>query len=230
MSSSTVLIAHPPFHIPVQPFPLQHFREQTNSKNHFTTLMQRFTGRALPGSFRTAGVGINRATLKANPSQPCPLSPVFHTLLSSLHCSRRLLDLERLTSPRPQRLLRLLPIFFSNIFFESQKPCFVLPNEFGPDEVGVSRPMLRIRIRHSAGISSGSLSSLSSASRNAFATGFISRGGSLLAGAASFICMPATGGFVGFAPAAAPVDVRLVAPPPPPPPLPLPPVRLPTVP
>lgn len=28
--------------------------------------------------------------------------------------------------------------FFSNIFFESQNPCFVFPNEFGPDDVGVS--------------------------------------------------------------------------------------------
>jgi hypothetical protein len=29
-------------------------------------------------------------------------------------------------------------IVFSNIFLASQKPCFVLPNEFGPAEVGVS--------------------------------------------------------------------------------------------
>lgn len=48
---------------------------------------------------------------------------------------------------------------FSKIFFESQKPCFVLPNEFGPADVGVSRPIFRIRIRASAGISSGSSSS-----------------------------------------------------------------------
>lgn len=79
--------------------------------------------------------------------------------------------------------------FFSNIFFESQKPCLVFPNELGPDEVGVSlqfelfysmfydcnefayRPMLRIRIRHSAGISSSSSSVLSLL--NADATVFI---------------------------------------------------------
>lgn len=28
--------------------------------------------------------------------------------------------------------------FFSKTFFASQNPCFVLPNEFGPAEVGVS--------------------------------------------------------------------------------------------
>lgn len=27
---------------------------------------------------------------------------------------------------------------FSNTFFESQNPCFVLPNELGPADVGVS--------------------------------------------------------------------------------------------
>lgn len=27
---------------------------------------------------------------------------------------------------------------FSNTFFESQKPCFVLPKELGPADVGVS--------------------------------------------------------------------------------------------
>lgn len=48
---------------------------------------------------------------------------------------------------------------FSNIFFESQNPCFVLPNEFGPADVGVSRPIFRILILASAGISSGSSSS-----------------------------------------------------------------------
>lgn len=48
---------------------------------------------------------------------------------------------------------------FSKIFLESQKPCFVLPNEFGPAEVGVSRPIFRILILASAGISSGSSSS-----------------------------------------------------------------------
>lgn len=50
---------------------------------------------------------------------------------------------------------------FSKIFLASQNPCFVLPKEFGPDDVGVSLPMFLIRIRHSAGISSGSSSSLS---------------------------------------------------------------------
>lgn len=50
---------------------------------------------------------------------------------------------------------------FSKIFLASQKPCLVFPNEFGPDDVGVSRPIFLIRIRHSAGISSGSSSSLS---------------------------------------------------------------------
>ena len=48
---------------------------------------------------------------------------------------------------------------FSNIFLESQNPCFVLPNEFGPADVGVSRPIFRILILASAGISSGSSSS-----------------------------------------------------------------------
>lgn len=48
---------------------------------------------------------------------------------------------------------------FSKIFFESQKPCLVLPNELGPAEVGVSLPMFRILILASAGISSGSSSS-----------------------------------------------------------------------
>lgn len=83
--------------------------------------------------------------------------------------------------------------FFSNIFLESQNPCLVLPNELGPEEVGVSRPMFLIRIRHSAGISSGS-SSLSDPAK-AFATGFSSFGGSFLGAVPSFIWMAIGLGF-----------------------------------
>jgi len=39
-----------------------------------------------------------------------------------------------------------------------QKPCLVLPNEFGPADVGVSLPIFLIRILASLGISSGSSS------------------------------------------------------------------------
>lgn len=39
-----------------------------------------------------------------------------------------------------------------------QKPCFVLPNELGPADVGVSLPIFLIRILASFGISSGSSS------------------------------------------------------------------------
>jgi hypothetical protein len=42
-----------------------------------------------------------------------------------------------------------------------QNPNLVLPNEFGPADVGVSVPTFFIRILHSGGISSGSSSSSS---------------------------------------------------------------------
>lgn len=47
---------------------------------------------------------------------------------------------------------------FSISFPVLQKPCLVLPNEFGPADVGVSRPIFLIRILASLGISSGSSS------------------------------------------------------------------------
>ena len=47
-------------------------------------------------------------------------------------------------------------IFLSNNLLASVKPCFVFPNELGPDEVIVSRPTFLIRILASAGISSSS--------------------------------------------------------------------------
>ena len=46
-------------------------------------------------------------------------SPYFHSFLSSA-------------------LSIAFFIVFSNIFLASQNPCFVLPNEFGPADVGVS--------------------------------------------------------------------------------------------
>lgn len=76
---------------------------------------------------------------------------------------------------------------FSNNFFESMKPCFVLPKEFGPDEVGVSRPILRMRILHSGGISSTS-SSLSLLNALATVIFLVCSDGGL--GWASFMWMP----------------------------------------
>lgn len=52
---------------------------------------------------------------------------------------------------------------FSKIFFWSQNPCLVFPKEFGPEDVGVFRPMFFMRIAANAGISSSPSLSSSSA-------------------------------------------------------------------
>lgn len=80
-------------------------------------------------------------------------------------------------------------IFFSNIFLLSTNPSLVLPNELGPELVGVFFPILRILILHSAGISSTS-SSLSSL--NALATDGLGGIGAtgFFAGAFNLRCTP----------------------------------------
>lgn len=65
---------------------------------------------------------------------------------------------------------------FSNIFFWSQNPCLVFPKEFGPEEVGVFRPMFFIRIAANAGISSSPSLSSSSAQNAEETFNFVTSG------------------------------------------------------